>query len=102
MSNWRSYCWKIYSEAEALKDKCRNCGTSKSLEFAHLEPTKLKGRGRGSHHRRLDVVKNKEKYTVLCRLCHWRFDHGNAEQRAAVITVPLSVLPFIGAKCLNY
>lgn len=70
---------------------CTNCGSAKDVEFAHLKPTKLNGRGRGSHHRRLDVLHNLDKYTRLCKRCHVMFDNG---KRAQIKAIPLSWLVF--------
>ena len=57
--------------------RCQECGLSEMedfepvrLEFAHVAPTKLNGRGRGAYHRLRDVEKNPEAYRLLCRPCH--------------------------------
>ena len=38
---------------------------NKELEFAHIQPTKLKGRGRGKNHRYYDIIKTSK---LLCPL----------------------------------
>lgn len=86
-SKWRTYIWSITMQVEDVRerigDRCFHCasrGTKKNqLEFAHLEPTALNGRGRGAHHRRLDLLKNLDKYTYLCQRCHKDFDGHNKQ-----------------------
>lgn len=46
-----------------------------TLEFAHLEPTGLKGSSRGKRARLKDVRNNPDKYTVLCYECHRAYDY---------------------------
>lgn len=86
-SNWRRYQWDIILKVEnvrsAIGDRCFHCSTPGSkknqLEFAHLQPTGLNGRSRGAHHRRLDLLKNLDKYTYLCNHCHKEFDGNNTQ-----------------------
>lgn len=54
-----------------------NCTETTKLEFAHLEPTGVKGAGRGKQTRLLDVHKNFDKYTLLCHKHHHELDHPN-------------------------
>jgi len=54
--------------------RCEECSTTENLEFAHKEPTGLDGRGRGRKERVYDVIKNPEKYRLLCRDCHRVYD----------------------------
>lgn len=66
---------------------CTRCGSTKRLEFAHVKPTALNGRGRGSRERYYDVLKHPDCYTLLCRKHHNLMDGPNwksrqAEQRA--------------------
>lgn len=87
-SKWRTYVWKVWLRVEDIKDRignrCFHCGGRSTkrnqLEFAHLEPTGLEGRGRGAHHRRLDLLKHLDKYTYLCHCCHKDFDNGNRKK----------------------
>lgn len=87
---WRTYQWKVIMQVEDVRerigDRCFHCNTRGSkknaLEFAHLQPTALDGRGRGSHHRRLDLLKHLDKYTYLCHDCHKDFDGRNKKQIA--------------------
>ncbi len=55
------------------KEGCDETRSSK-LQFAHLKPTKLSGRGRGRFERLLDVKNNLPCYTFLCRIHHLEFD----------------------------
>ena len=67
--------------------RCQECGLSEMedfepvrLEFAHVAPTKLNGRGRGTYHRLRDVEKNPEAYRLLCRPCHMDLDYGGRDR----------------------
>ena len=53
--------------------KCVSCGSKDSLEFAHKQPC-LKGRGRGSQQRIIEVNKNPDKFILLCSYCHRVYD----------------------------
>ena len=55
------------------------CGTTSKLEFAHKEETELSGRGRGRKERVYDVIKNPDKYRLLCEDCHKDYDQGLLE-----------------------
>lgn len=55
---------------------CIVCGGKKQLEFAHLEPTDVVGKGRGSKHRMLDIKRHMDKYELLCKNCHKLKDNG--------------------------
>ena len=55
---------------EAYGGKCAICGSSERLEFAHVRPTSLMGRGRGRKERYYDVSNNPECYMLLCHDCH--------------------------------
>jgi hypothetical protein len=72
-----------------LGGKCHNCqGThcpghscnhwhgQSCLEFAHVRPTGLNGRSRGSTSRYYDVRRNKDCYRLMCHHCHRLFDDG--------------------------
>lgn len=54
--------------------KCELCGSTYRLNFAHLMPTKLSGRGRGSQERAMDVRDHPENYALLCEKHHKSFD----------------------------
>lgn len=54
--------------------RCMKCLATEQLEFAHLKPTGLCGRGRGLNHRVLDILRNPHDYVLLCRKCHRRHD----------------------------
>ncbi|GEM_PF-2451486 len=54
-------------------NKCERCGAgpeANPLEWAHVKPTALYGRGRGSAHRLLDVKNNPDHYKLFCVPCH--------------------------------
>lgn len=44
------------------------------LEFAHVRPTGLHGRGRGLQRRFFDILRHPDAYTLLCKKCHGLFD----------------------------
>lgn len=47
-------------------NKCCVCGSTENLEFAHKQPTKLSGIGRGKSKRLIDVKNNLDKYALTC------------------------------------
>ena len=53
---------------------CFFCYSEDHLEFAHIFPTKINGKGRGSFTRLQDVKKNQLSYLLLCHDCHNKFD----------------------------
>lgn len=55
--------------------RCERCGSRHMLEWAHTAPTKLKGMGRGSKNRLLDVQRNPDHYSLMCKGCHLDFDN---------------------------
>ncbi len=58
---------------------CEYCKGNDRLEFAHVTPTELNGRSRGSFSRVKDVINNPDSYLLLCWECHKMFDDGNDE-----------------------
>ena len=62
------------------------CGHMDNLEFAHNQPTGLKGMSRGSYRRVLDILLNPCAYILLCHACHKAFDNGR-------LILPLVPLP---------
>lgn len=70
-----SHC-RTGGACEGLEGEPR-CGSTEELEFAHVKPTKLNGRGRGFNHRVKDVRSHPEAYRLLCKACHWFLDFGN-------------------------
>jgi hypothetical protein len=84
--NWRHRVFKL---REARGDRCENCGvkgkTNKegipSLEFAHIKPTGLNGRGRGQTQRVLDIERHPDAYRLLCKECHRRTAVSPAAQK---------------------
>ena|ERR1700733_14214747 len=69
---------RVASLREARGNKCEDCGATgtddKPLEFAHLKPTGLCGRGRGQTQRATDILKNPDSYALLCNKCHRKRD----------------------------
>ena len=65
---------------ETLRDergnKCSRCPSTVDLEFAHVKPTSLYGRGRGQMRRINDIRKNPDAYELMCKDCHSKFDRG--------------------------
>jgi hypothetical protein len=57
-----------------LCGRCKVCGCELSLEFAHLRPTGLNGRGRGMKARLLNIQKHLEDYVLMCHSCHREYD----------------------------
>ncbi len=55
-------------------NECQKCGSKDWLEWAHLEPTGLKGEGRGKRRRLLDVKRNPTRHALLCKLDHAELD----------------------------
>jgi len=55
---------------------CEGCGLFCKREFAHKEPTGLSGNGRGRKERYYDWKNNKDKYHLLCKMCHEMYDYG--------------------------
>ena len=52
---------------EKFGGKCVVCDSTEDLEFAHIKPTKLSGRGRGRKERYYDVIKNPDCYALTCK-----------------------------------
>ncbi len=63
---------------EGLPGEAR-CESTEELEFAHVAPTELNGRGRGYPQRVKDVRDHPAAYRLLCKACHWFLDFGNPE-----------------------
>lgn len=58
-------------------DRCARCKMyDVALEWAHLEPTGLRGRSRGSSETLKDILANPDSYARLCVPCHRGFDAG--------------------------
>lgn len=50
------------------------CARTDGLEFAHVAPAGLKGRGRGRAERYHDIKRNPDSYRLACVPCHRHFD----------------------------
>lgn len=71
-NEWTKRRWKQLIEDSG--GKCAQCPNTEALEFAHLEPTGLRGRSRGRKERLYDILKHPEKYVLLCIYCHDEMD----------------------------
>lgn len=65
---------------EARGYRCEHCSATEELEWAHKVPTKLNGMGRGQARRLFDIKKNPDKYLLLCKTCHRKFDQQAKQQ----------------------
>lgn len=84
MADSRNQYWRavLASERARRGDRCEDCGAAHStigrriapLEFAHVRPTGLAGRGRGRNHRARDIKRNPGAYRLLCHKCHYEAD----------------------------
>jgi len=83
-----AYHARLRARAMALLGgpRCQECGLSEwedfepaRLEFAHVAPTRIRGRGRGTYHRLRDVLRNPEAYRLFCRPCHMDLDYGGRD-----------------------
>jgi hypothetical protein len=71
----RRYRRSLLARAALLVgESCAQCGSKRSLHFAHVRPTGLHGPGRGQEKRLLDVIKYPGCYMRLCVVCHIAFD----------------------------
>ena len=59
---------------EDFGNSCSNCNSKATLQFAHIQPTSLNGKGRGRKERILDIRKNRDSYRLLCSTCHSIYD----------------------------
>lgn len=74
---WRQRIWKL---REARGHQCervsvetgKRCRAVNDLEFSHLKPTGLNGRGRGQTQRYLDIERNPDCYEPVCKKHHDR------------------------------
>ena len=77
MSNeWMKAKYAELLQTHPLKEGGRD---GKHLEFAHLLPTGLNGRGRGKAKRVFDILKNPDSYILLSKKTHRYLDriYGN-------------------------
>lgn len=64
---------------EQLGCECQECGDVERLELAHVARTGVKGRGRGTIARLLDVLRRSHAYKLLCRRCHMDLDYAGTD-----------------------
>ena len=70
--------------------KCAQCPSTGPLEFAHLEPTGLNGKGRGKARRLFNILKHPEKYVLLCVDCHDVLDGMRRFRQQDYITITIT------------
>lgn len=58
--------------------RCSICGSHSQIEFHHVQPTQLEGKGRGRNARYYDIIKNPQSYKALCRSCHLKEHNGES------------------------
>ena len=76
---WR---WRMRQTLiEKFGGRCAHCGLDQDLEFAHTEPTGLKGPSRGSFYRVRDIMLHPQCYLLLCMTCHDLFDGRRPRRR---------------------
>jgi predicted restriction endonuclease len=74
--NQRRYRRRLRASlVEKFGGKCKACGATELLEFAHKQPNHIRGPGRGSQRRYSDVKRNPDNYLLLCKPCHYAFDN---------------------------
>ena len=66
-------------------ERCRTCGDTQDLEFAHQRRTDCVGMGRGYANRVRDVERRPEAYTLLCSRCHDLLDNRPVRKRQSEI-----------------
>ena len=66
--------------------QCAACGKRYDLEFAHIAPTDVKGKGRGKARRLFDILRYPTRYTLLCASCHDILDGMNRRRQADYLT----------------
>jgi len=59
---------------ETFGGKCCFCGSIDKLQFAHIQATDVRGRGRGRKERYYDIKNNPDSYVLLCPSCHRTLD----------------------------
>ena len=82
MATYRRKRWAILRDV-IFGGKCFHCGIKHGIRvchFAHIEPTRLNGRGRGQDNRYYDILRNQNKYALLCGFCHSDMDNGKEER----------------------
>lgn len=62
--------------------QAKGCERTTGLEFAHIQPTNVNGRGRGQAVRYHDIKKHPERFRLLCRPCHVAMDFDGYDQWA--------------------
>jgi len=68
------YTERMSALRTARGDACEQCGGDADLEWAHIAPTALSGKGRGLPQRVHDITKNPEAYKLLCHVHHCLLD----------------------------
>lgn len=72
----------IQRERDKRGNMCEVCGDlggiPTTLQFHHIKPTALNGRGRGLNRRAKDIRDNPDCYILLCPACHHK-EHADNE-----------------------
>ena len=71
--------WNALKESRGSVCEKKDCTNKMFLQFAHITPTKLSGRGRGSELRYYDIKNNPDQYLLLCITHHQELDYGNTD-----------------------
>lgn len=73
--------WSALKKSRDNQCEKEGCTNKMSLQFAHIKPTKLsgRGRGRGKEMRYYDIKKHPDHYLLLCTLCHHKLDWGTID-----------------------
>lgn len=82
----RGYYWGKMDELRAeFGGRCVDgpAGCRGPLEFAHVKPTGMCGRGRGLIGRYHDIKRNRDCYALRCRRHHRRYDDAHWERLLA-------------------
>lgn len=73
---------RLFDELRQLfGGRCKCCGSTLSLQFAHIKETGLSGRGRGKSRRYYDIKKHPDCYALLCEKCHKLLDSLSPEHK---------------------
>ena len=67
-SHIRNFCRSWNKDLQ--KQPCQNCGYSKHVELCHIKPVSS-----FSDDAKLKTVNSPDNLLILCRNCHWEFDH---------------------------
>lgn len=83
--------WTSKQRTESLRQRviallgsvCAECQAT-PIHYAHMQPTRLRGKGRGQIRRLRDILKHPKRYKPLCAKCHYEHDHPNHAQELPI------------------